>query len=566
MKRLRWLWILIFAVSAIPYLLLLLFGGIWLWEHGCLWQYFAGLIVLTATAWAAIRYLARPSLASPKAFAFPSPYGSSPLDERARQAVERIARQVETGETPLDSAETAKALLLNLLEAVAAVYHADSRQAVLQVPLPDVLKLVELVTADLRNIVSQKVPGSHVLTVADWIRIPQWWQTSQWGWFLYRLVTIPLAPGTALLRELRFFLLGRVTQSSLQTTNLLLKGYAVRRLGHYAIELYSGRIVAEERELSQFTSIVGRKTADQADSLRQMYLSTCREPYRVLVVGQTKAGKSSCINALIGSPQASVDSVAATEGIHAYRVPSQRLRMTDETGEIKHTGETKRINETERTEEIERIDETVETTATDPLDGGLGTENQPEVYLLDTPGYGDDAGESAFQRLLSELNDCDVLLLVCTARHASRKADREFLAAMLRHFAQNPQEVAPGVIVAGTGIDQLRPLAEWDPPYDPDNPVRPKEKAIAAFLQALAEDLQIPRNRVCGVCTARDRQWNIRGGLLPLLQQALREADPRRRRRHLHGYRNTTRLGKLFKQIGHAPAQLLDWFWRQDDK
>ncbi|NMC20156.1 MAG: hypothetical protein GYA33_07010 [Thermogutta sp.] len=522
-----WLpWIVIAAVYAVPYLLLFLFGGLWLWERGYLWLYLGGLVALTAAAWGMIHYLRTSRSAAADAWQFPTPYGRSPLDDRAWETVEGIASQVEQGEIPLDSPEAAKALLLRLLEDVAGVYHAGSRQAMLQVPLPDVLKLVERVTADLRTVVSEKIPGSHVLTIGDWLRIRDWWRVSQWAWFLYRLASIPLSPGSSLFRELRTFLLQRATKASLEETVRRLKGYAVRRAGYYAIELYTGRITPDDKELDRFVSPAGRKTLDQAESLRKAHAAACREPFRVLVASQKKAGKSSLVNALLGSHQAPVDAVPCTEGTFAYRLPKH--------GEPPAGG----------------------MASGNGTAGSSAVETAADVFLLDTPGYGDDAPEADFQRLLPEIRESDVIIIVCSARNAGRKADREFLSLIRRHFAQNPKEIPPSILVAGTCIDQLRPMPEWNPPYDLDHPAGAKATAMAAFLRTLADDLEVPRDRICGICAAADREWNVRSGLRSLVEQAIREADPRRRRRHLYGYRRTTGRSRILRQVAALPSDL----------
>ncbi|GAB4127994.1 MAG: hypothetical protein Kow0040_02210 [Thermogutta sp.] len=530
------MWIVIAAVSAVPYLLLTVFGSLWLWDRGYLWQFLAGWVALTAAAWAGVHFLRKARSAGFAAWQFPTPYGRSPMDERAGEVVEEIAIQVEQGEIPLDSPEEAKALLLRLLEDVARVYHTDSRQAMLQVPLPDVLTLVERVTVDLRTVVSEKIPGSHVLTIGDWLRIRDWWQVSQWAWFLYRLASIPLTPGTSLFRELRFFMLGKATQASLEDTVRRLKAYAVRRAGHYAIELYAGRMTPDEGEMSRFVSPAGRRTADQAESLRKAHQEACVEPFRVLVVGQKKAGKSSLVNALIGAHQAPVDAVPCTAGTFAYRLP-KRSEMPGDGGAS-------------------------EQAAT----GTFAADTSAEVFLLDTPGYGDDASEADFRRLLPEIRECDVVILVCSARNAGRKADREFLSRLRRHFAENPKEIPPAILVAGTFIDQLRPLTEWNPPYDLDHPVGPKATAAAAFLRTLADDLEVPLDRIRGVCAAADREWNVRSGMRTLLDAAIREADPRRRRRHLYGYRETTARSRIFRQAAALPADLIRLLWNQSGK
>ena len=52
MKSSRLIWMIVAGVYAVPYLLLILLGSLWLWEHGFLWQFLGGLAALTAAAWA----------------------------------------------------------------------------------------------------------------------------------------------------------------------------------------------------------------------------------------------------------------------------------------------------------------------------------------------------------------------------------------------------------------------------------------------------------------------------------------------------------------------------------
>jgi len=108
------------------------------------------------------------------------------------------------------------------------------------------------------------------------------------------------------------------------------------------------------------------------------------------VVGQVKSGKSSLINALLGESRAPVDTLPLTDAVDLYECQPEGL---------------------------------------------------PQIILRDTPGYGAAAeDEDPFSRLGDEIQGCDLLLLVCTARSAARQSDR----ALLRQDARvlQPQSEA----------------------------------------------------------------------------------------------------------------------------
>ena len=140
--------------------------------------------------------------------------------------------------------------------------------------------------------------------------------------------------------------------------------YCVTKAGDYAIQLYSGGFVLDDEYRPRISAEVEDIPFDQ-------------EPLQVLVVGQVKSGKSSLINALLGEMRAPVDTLPATEDVDLYECRPAGL---------------------------------------------------PRMILRDTPGYGAvaDAGDP-FSRLRGEIEECDLLLMVCTARSAARKADRELL-------------------------------------------------------------------------------------------------------------------------------------------
>jgi hypothetical protein len=54
----------------------------------------------------------------------------------------------------------------------------------------------------------------------------------------------------------------------------------------------------------------------------------------------------------------------------------------------------------------------------------------------------------------------------------------------------------PPILLALTHVDQLRPAAEWMPPYDIAAPVRAKAQAIRAAIDAVSRTLDIPASAI----------------------------------------------------------------------
>ena len=82
----------------------------------------------------------------------------------------------------------------------------------------------------------------------------------------------------------------------------------------------------------------------------------------------------------------------------------------------------------------------------------------------------------------------------------------------------------PPVIVALTFIDQLRPLAEWDPPYNVAQPDRPKARNIHDAMEAVAADLAVEPTQVVPVSLRPGHVYNVEEGLAPAILLAVPEA------------------------------------------
>jgi predicted GTPase len=169
------------------------------------------------------------------------------------------------------------------------------------------------------------------------------------------------------------------------------------------------------------------------------------EPVRILVAGQTSAGKSSLINALANAIEAAVDVLPTTTEFAAYR---------------------------------------------------LRRENTPAALLIDSPGL---AAANGFAPLVGAADNCDMLLWVISAARAARDLDRRGLAIIRTHFSSAAARSQPPIVVVLTHVDNLRPFGEWAPPYDIASAVDSKARSIRAAMDAASQELGVDMSRIVPV-------------------------------------------------------------------
>jgi predicted GTPase len=196
------------------------------------------------------------------------------------------------------------------------------------------------------------------------------------------------------------------------------------------------------------------------------------EPVNILLVGRAGAGKSSLINTLFRSERARVDVLPETDEIRAYR-----------------------------------------------LDAG----ERESLVLWDTPGYEQADHREYRTEVLERAGDADAVLLVTPALDPALQMDVDFLSDLQK----NTEDLT--VIVCVSGVDRLRPLREWHPPYDWLTGDRPKEVNIRECLEYRAELLGDLCDRLFPIVT---RSGEREGWGSEALSMALLEAiEPAKRSR-----------------------------------
>ncbi len=395
---------------------------------------------------------------------------------------------------------------------LAAFYHPGAKDPVGALTIPEILAVIELAVHDLAEMVDKYLPGGHLLTINDWRRakkVADWYRTvSNVGWLISGL----FAPVNTGVRYLASHVGLTMPWQKLQF-NLLVWFYSafVHRLGTYLIDLHSGRLRVGARRYQELVQAAqGEAGADgtQTAGLRGVTIT---------VLGQSKVGKSSLINALLGEQKAKTDVVRTTEEITRYQLQPEGVPA--------------------------------------------------QLVILDTVGYGH-TGPAADQVRGTQEAACqaDVVFLVLHARNPGRQGDLEMLQELTKFFSQHPELKLPPILGVLTHIDLLSPALEWDPPYHWQQPQRPKEQQIDQAVAAVREQLGDFLAGVVPVCAAPQKEYGLQEWLLPALVELLQEARAVALLRCLKGEADAGKIAKVFGQLAAAGKDALKILWHSAGK
>ena len=486
-----WLALLVLALS--PWVLLAALGGWWLWQNGQILHWLWLAMAASGMAWLLGRFLQqRQSAPFAQLPLFAPDRLNSPAAEAAWAKVEAMADALNPADYPLDQPGKLFGLAQRILAAVARQFRPQAQRAELDAPLPSILLIIERVSRDMRELLTEQVPASHLITVEDGLTLWRWKETLEQLGTLAGVGRMAVNPLGGVLYELRMVFFNRATHYPLAQLERWLLHTLARKIGYYGILLYSGQLRLDDA--AERASAASQQDLQRADEAA----NRPAEPLRILVAGQTKAGKSSLINALFGELRAPADALPLTGGVTPYRL--------ERDGEF------------------------------------LG-------LVFDSPGYGELV--SWIDAAPADLHNIDLLLLACSATHAGRAADVRFLEALRARYAKIPERIAPPLLVALTHIDQLRPAREWAPPYNLAEPVGAKESQIRLCLEEVARTLVLPLEQVQAVCLNPGDEWNIEAVWAAIAAQ-LPEARRARYLRCLKDAQAREKWELILRQLGNA--------------
>ncbi len=505
----RWPFIAVVILVLLPLTLMAGVGGWVLWQSGHWFWISWTLSICWMAAWLVYRFAKRVEVPLPE---IGSKIHWTPKDHAAATLIEVEQKRVSvyTGEQLADP-QFYTTRTIELATEFAKHYHPNATDPLSSASVVELLTALQLVADDLETTLRESVPGSHLITVAQWralAKAPAWWKTaSNIGW----LASVVFNP-TSLARYAVSKAFVEPLSQQLQT-NMLGAFYAlfVRQLGFYLIELNSGRLrggsAAYRAAMQRLEAAPVGGTADNQPATAASVVTVT-----IAVIGQVKAGKSSLVNCLLGEQRAAVDVLPLTHAVQRYD-----LKMD---------------------------------------------ENSDRLVLLDTPGYSD-SGATAEQLsdTFEAVRNADLVLLVLDVRSPAKQADVATLDKLDAWFREQHKFKPPSIVGVVSKIDGLSPIMEWSPPYSWEEPTRPKEQNIRAALEFTRKTFGDRLASIVPVCTDREngRVFGINEYLLPTVSLLLDEARACSLVRSLHRDYDQQRAWQVVSQFMSAGSKLRDF-------
>ncbi len=516
---------IVVTLVLIPVVFLVGVGLYHLWDRGwsfiAYWPMAACLLASYGLAWYWTRRLRQPL---PSTETEPLPGYWTDRDKQAWKVVEsRITALKPLSPKDMTELSLYATMAQELALEVSRIYKPNAVDPFGHLTLPEILACGELVTVDLTRTVDEFVPGSHILSIRDMMRIrtvvdqaTDWYPRLRNLYWAVSAVMNPITTGLQV--AVTKGAMGPATKGVQQNILLWFQIVFLRQLGRYLIELNSGRLkvgAKRYRELLEEHDPNSRRNIEGA-AAPPPTPTTAPPPVTIAIVGPVKAGKSSLVNALLGEQRAATDVLPLT------------------AGHVRYT---------------------------------LQQPNLPTFTLIDTAGFGNEGPtEDDVKVAVDAAKIADLMLVVVPARSAARKPEVDFLDRVRSGLLAFPNLKMPPVIAVISHIDLLSPAMEWAPPYNWPTGSRPKEESIREAMMAAKEQFSTRVFDVVPVCTIVGKELGVRDELLATVATQLGDARGVSLLRTLHAEASSDQTKRVFSQLMNVGGQALKLLWEMAKK